>query len=331
MITTARSLPAAPTRTRARGVTLIELAVVIALIAIIAAVAAIAVREPMQSYADTSRRAELSDVADSALRRIGRDVRLALPNSVRVTTVGATKYVELLQVRTGGRYRGQGILGTPAADWLDLTAALGDAAFDVLGAPSSVPGQVIVPNSDMVVVRNESATDTRANAYTYNQSGAGFDCTSATGRNCNNALITGGPTATALAGEFALQIQPRLFNCDSCPATKQGIGSPGNRFYVVSTTSGALTYVCAPDATLDANGDAAGTLTRVSGYTIAFTQPTAFAGATSNLVAKNVSACEIAYDSNALGNNGLVAMRLELTRGSEVVSLYHEVHVNNAP
>jgi hypothetical protein len=34
------------------------------------------------------RRAELTDQADVALRRITRDIRLALPNSLRVTTTG---------------------------------------------------------------------------------------------------------------------------------------------------------------------------------------------------------------------------------------------------
>jgi MSHA biogenesis protein MshO len=314
-----------------KGMTLIELVVVIALIAIVSAVAAVAVREPMQAYVDTSRRAELSDVADSALRRIGREVRLALPNSVRVTTVGATKYVEFLQVRTGGRYRAQADAGNPAADWLDLTATggLGDNQFNIIGAPSTLTDQVIAPNSDILVVRNESATAARSNAYAFNQSGAGFDCTTGTGRNCNTSRVTGGPTATTIAGEYLLQFQRRLFNCENCPGTLQGLGSPGNRFYVIRQSP--VTYVCAANAALDANGDAAGTLTRVSGYAIAFTQPTAFGGGTSSLVAKNVSACEIDYDANALGNNGLVAMRLQLTRGNEAVSLYHEVHVNNAP
>jgi MSHA biogenesis protein MshO len=320
-----RSSPASRARARARGVTLIELVVVVALIAIISAVTAVAVREPVQGYANAARRAELSDVADSALRRVGRDARLVLPNSLRLTTAGSITYVEMLQVRTGGRYRSQGIQGTPAADWLDFTAA--DTAFNILGTPSAVPGQGIVAN-DILVVRNESASATRSNAYTFNQSGAGFDCTVSTGQNCNSALITGAPAATTLAGEYQLPFQSRLFNCSGCPGTVQGFGSPGNRFYAVS---GPLTYVCAPNSALDANGDATGTLTRVSGYTIAFAQPTSFAGGTSYLVARNVSACEVGYDANAFGNNGLIAIRLELTKGNEVVSLYHEVHVNNAP
>src|SRR5262245_5020575 len=86
----------------ARGVTLIELVVVIALVGILGALIVTFV-QPIRSYIDVGRRAALADAADGALRRIGRDVRLALPNSVRVDASG--QFVELLLVRTGGRYR----------------------------------------------------------------------------------------------------------------------------------------------------------------------------------------------------------------------------------
>jgi MSHA biogenesis protein MshO len=301
-----------------RGVTLIELVVVIALIAIISAVAAVAVREPMLSYADTARRAEMTDVADTALRRIGRDVRGALPNSVRVVS-GATSYLEFLPVRTGGRYRAE---GTPPADPLSFDSA--DTAFNILGAPSADPGQVIVPNSDILVVRNESATGATSNAYTFGQTGAGYNCSAPPGDlNCNTALITAAPVASGLPNEFTLAFASRRFNYDA--AAGRGFGSPGNRFYVVTPP---VSYVCAPDATLDANCDAPGTLRRVTGYAIAFGQPTPAGG---ELLASNVSACTISYNANVSGYTGLVVMRLALTRGNETVSLYHEVHINNAP
>jgi len=62
---------------------------------------------PLRQTVDASTRAELTDIADNALQRIGRDVRLALPNSVRVTTSGSSAFVEFLAIRTAGRYRGQ--------------------------------------------------------------------------------------------------------------------------------------------------------------------------------------------------------------------------------
>ena len=48
------------------------------------------------------------------------------------------------------------------------------------------------------------------------------------------------------------------------------------------------------------------------------------------MLAKNVKECDISYNPNALGYTGLVVLRLALTRGNETVTLYHEVHINNA-
>jgi MSHA biogenesis protein MshO len=329
-----RTPVAGTARNASRGVTLIELVIVMALMAILVTLAAIAVREPMQAYASTASRAQLTDIADTALRRMGRDVRLALPNSLRVTVAGS-QYMEMLEVRMGGRYRTEAIPGNPAADTLDFTAA--DTTFNILGAgnpelrgdPSAVPDQVINTATDFIVVRNESATATRSNAYTYRQ--AAFNCTSATAQEatCNSAKITVAPVAAGggLTDEFKITFESRLFNYDA--AAKQGFPSPGNRFYVVS---GPVTYVCAPNPTTDADGNATGTLTRWSGYTVQFAQPTGgFAGGTQSLVASHVAQCQFIYDDAALGNLGLVQISLTLVERNESVNLYHEIHINNAP
>src|SRR6187402_2561058 len=73
-----------PERCRGRGITLIELVVAIVLIGIIVAATAYFFYPVIQSV-DISARAQLSDEADNALQRVGREVRLAVPNSVRVT------------------------------------------------------------------------------------------------------------------------------------------------------------------------------------------------------------------------------------------------------
>lgn len=125
-----RPLPLHPQR----GFTLIEAIVVITITAIISAVVATFIRTPIQGYFDSVRRAELTDTADTAVRRIGRDLHLALPNSVRVSNVGGITYLEFLLTSGGGRYR----IDTPG-DPLDFTAA--DTSFDVLGpAVSIIPG-----------------------------------------------------------------------------------------------------------------------------------------------------------------------------------------------
>ena len=89
----------------ARGFTLVEMIVVITITGILAAAVAVFIRRPVESYVDAARRAELTDIADGALRRITRDVRMALPNSVRITSAGNVTYLEYLQTSGGGRYR----------------------------------------------------------------------------------------------------------------------------------------------------------------------------------------------------------------------------------
>src|SRR5918911_2643011 len=89
------------------GVTLIELIIVIAITAIIASGVAVFISRPMESYVDSARRAELTDIADTALRRLTRDLRTALPNSIRITQVGGVYYLEYLQTSGGGRYRAE--------------------------------------------------------------------------------------------------------------------------------------------------------------------------------------------------------------------------------
>jgi len=136
------------------GVTLVELIVVIAITGIVAAAVALFIRRPVEGYADAARRAALTDEADTALRRITRDLRLALPNSVRVD--GSGKFVEYIETTGGGRYRAEldsGGGGNP----LDFTAA--DTTFDVLGPmPTLAAGNGIV-------VYNLYSTGTTSNAY----------------------------------------------------------------------------------------------------------------------------------------------------------------------
>lgn len=139
---------------RTRGVTLVELVVVIAIMGIIGAAVAVFIRRPVDSYMDASRRAALTDAADTALRRMTRDLRLALPNSVRVDGTG--RFVEYIETTGGGRYRAEVDSGG-GGDTLDFTAA--DTSFDVLGtAPTLVAG-------NQIVVYNLYNSGTTSNAY----------------------------------------------------------------------------------------------------------------------------------------------------------------------
>src|SRR2546427_4793105 len=63
-----------PEHSRERGVTLIEMVIVISITAIIAGAVSVFISRPVEGYADAARRAEMSDIADTALRRMTRDL-----------------------------------------------------------------------------------------------------------------------------------------------------------------------------------------------------------------------------------------------------------------
>lgn len=119
-------------RDRQRGFTLVEAVVVIVITGILAGIVAVFITRPVEGYMDAVRRAELTDAADTALRRIARDLRLALPNSVVVTSDATSQTLTYVPTTGGGRYRAEG------EDRLDFTQA--DTTFDVLGPAVTFAG-----------------------------------------------------------------------------------------------------------------------------------------------------------------------------------------------
>lgn len=122
------------------GFTLIEAIIVILLTGILAAIAANFISRPIQQYLDLSRRADLTDAANSAVRRMSRDLHLGLPNSVRQNDVNC---VEFMTTTDGGRYRA----ATPG-NFMQFDNTSG-TQFDVIGPLSSVPN-----DGDFIVVYN---------------------------------------------------------------------------------------------------------------------------------------------------------------------------------
>lgn len=295
---------------RASGVTLIELAVTIAVIGILAALIVQFVT-PVRSYIDTGRRAALADAADTALRRIGRDVRLALPNSVRVGGAG-NKFVEFMLVRTAGRYRletdpaaASTCTGGLAEDVLTFGSAT-ESCFKTIGNlynPRTDINNLANPDrvttSDFVVVFNLPPGTLNADAYA---SGA------ATGG--NKARITA--ASSVVAGEDKIEFEANTFAFES----------PGRRFFIIE---GPVSYGC---------DTAAKTLTRYWGYTNYETGIQTPPGTGSSaILATGVDSCEFLYDTLATQGAGLLRMTLKLSapNTAEVITLYHTVHVNNVP
>lgn len=108
-----------------RGFTLIEAVMVIAITGVVIAVVALFIVPATTAYFASAARAQLSDQADTALRRIARDLSLALPNSARVSPSGQS--LELIPVSGAARYASE--TGVPPVYGVNAPA------FTVLGPP----------------------------------------------------------------------------------------------------------------------------------------------------------------------------------------------------
>ena len=292
---------------RARGFTLVELVVVIVILGIVSAMVAVFVTVPVRSYIDTAARVELADIADTATRRIARDVRLALPNSVRVDSTG--RYLELLLTKTGGRYLSvnDNAPGNVLAFDTDPLPATPTNVFTIVGA-APTGAQAIVPG-DFIVVNNLGGGIPPVDAYLCNGK-------------CNRA------TVSAVNGNNITMVDNPFLVSDP---TTLSLPSPSNRFQVVTTP---VTYFCAPDA----NGG--GSLQRFSGYAIGPNQPVNAGVAplvdapVSALLAGQVSECRFAFATLANVQRGLVSVSLVLgTAGTSAgrITLQQQAQVNNTP
>ncbi len=282
---------------RTSGFTLIEAIVAITITGILAGIVTVFISRPIQGYLDSVRRAELTDQADLALRRLTRDVRLALPNSLRVTTAGGVTYVEFIMTSAGGRYRFDDD-GSTGGDFLSYTDD-SDKTFDVLGP---VPGNPAIAPGDFIVIYNLGPGNAPADAYTGG----------------NRATVQGiaGNVITLTANPFDDQVPP--------------LPSPDARFQVVPATVRAVTYAC------PVTGTPANNLTRQWNYGFNAAQATPPAGGTTAILAGGAT-CTIEYAANASGRNGLLLVNLALTQVDpatgigESVNLSQQIRIDNAP
>ena len=136
-----------------RGFTLIESVIVIAITGVLAAIVSMFIVSPVQAYLSTAARSTLVDHADLSLRRIGRDLRIALPNSVRVNASGLA--LELVPTTSGARY------STEGAGALDFGVV--DTAFTTVG-----PALTLNSNPQDLVFYNLGTGITASDAYAAN-------------------------------------------------------------------------------------------------------------------------------------------------------------------
>jgi MSHA biogenesis protein MshO len=315
-----------PTNHSQKGFTLVEMIMVIVITGILSGMVAVFIKGPVESYFDMARRAELTDVADTAVRRMARDIRSSVPNTLRNPTDGSDQCIEFVPAKAGARYRADQAApltptcpgAAPCGDILDFTAT--DASFDMLGQNASLPAAAQIAAGDIIVVYNDGST--RGNAY----AGTNAILVAASG------VTAGATTGTDKINFTAAGALTTIFGRKLFPSS-----SPANRFLVVPANEQVVSFACS-----------GGTLFRysrlITSRTAAWAQPAtcaAMAAAatgspiTSAILATNVSTCSLKYEAPGSGSGGgrfgLVSISLGMTQTGESVSLYNQVHVDNTP
>jgi len=283
------------------GFSLVEMVMVIVLTGIIATITVQFISQPVQLYVDQANRGDLVDIVQTALHRMTRDIRRALPNSIRIVPEGngngtVLEYINIKQ-GGGGRYRegpGPGTLATPACR-LNFIIPPGDTSFAV---PGGITGALAA--GDRIVISNWNNTGPTANAY------AGDNITPAA-----TTLTLNAPDATCSEPYITLSA-PFLFP----------FPSPRQRFYIADNP---VAYLC---------DTGAGTIRRYQNQAITLNQTSVDTDAelgVSALLVDNVTACAFTYNPGTATRGALVTLSITASQAGESVTLVQQIHVNNIP
>ncbi|MFG6413290.1 type II secretion system protein J [Roseateles sp. DC23W] len=180
----------------ARGFTLIEAVMVIAITGVVVAMVAIFIVPATTAYFASSARAQLTDEADTALRRIARDLAAALPNSARIS--GSS--LELIPVSGAARY------AVESGNALAFGTA--DNNFDIVGPPLRLSS-----GNQRLAWYNLGGLAPDADAYT--QANVRV-ATNAAGNATSVAFAGTAPANALLAPPFRVYAieQPVTYRCD---------------------------------------------------------------------------------------------------------------------
>lgn len=269
----------------ARGFTLVELVISIALLAVVGGFGVLILRGPLQSQQAQSLRAALAGSTGSAQQNLRTVLAGALPGSVRIVSNGSVVAIELLQVEARLRLRAAPPPVDPAG-LLDLLTI--DTSFDVVRAS---PGLAIPLDTTSRYLAIGHTGFAGQNAWQL------ADVISAQGTRIQLA-----PTANA--GESRVTL------------------TPGARYVRLPPLAEAF-LVSSPQTLLCDRR--AGTLSLYSGYTIGANQASRDtaaellgAGATATQLATQLSACSARIaTAPSPGSPTIVQMSLTMTRSGE--------------
>jgi MSHA biogenesis protein MshO len=281
------------------GFSLIELIVVVVLLGVLASGAGMLISNPIEAYEAQVRRQQLVDQGEMALRQIARDVRRALPNSIRITAVGGGSALEMVNVVDGGRYRDEegGIYTADPNYVLDFSAT--DQVFNLLGSLNN-PAE-FDPNNRLVIY------NTSENIYA-----------EAVDVDDQGIITNAGTSASVVTLNPGVNQEDQITLSNPFRFTQQ---SPGQRLFIVDSS---ISYICDP---------AGSRILRYAGYGFRAAQPTAPAdfGVASGKVVSALSACSFNYSAGSATRGGILTVEITISDSGESVNLLHQIHVMNLP
>ena len=291
-----------------RGFTLVETIIAIAILGVVAVISSTFIAGAFNSYFSSVRRAEMVTTADVAVQRLAREVKLAVPNSLRMQDSAGnipcstgTCYIEFVPTKSGGTYRNNGD-GSTAGNFLcnAMTGTI-NTTFDVLG-PGLATTPAIAAN-DFIVIDNDANLP------------SGTDVYGAVGSGSRTLILT-----ASLASPNSMTISSAFTTNSTIICNYQN-----NRYQVIDQNIQAVTYSC-PMTT-------PGAITRYAAYGFNSSQITS--GLTGGVtVAGNTTypaTCTATYNANAQERNGILSFAITITSGGETITVFRQIHVDNSP
>jgi len=286
-------------RKKEAGFTLIEVVLVIVITGLLASVAGRMMSVAFSTYFEVGNQSSLLDNADIVRRRLGLDLRQALPNSVRIGC--QNRCLELMHIKDSGRYRA-------ATNSTEDILAFGvlDSRFELMGLLQQTVGAHSIRTGNGV----NDCRDNQADCLVVLNTGVGAQDVYQGGNRATitDLLPTNDPTH--------LQFVPRVL-----PAP-----SPAQHFYVVDTP---ITYIC------DVN---AATLRRYDGYRIQRNQSDVDShnelltqGASDSLLSNQIQACEFRFQPGDTVTGGIVMLEIRLGNAAQTYPLFAQIALDAVP
>lgn len=274
------------------GFTMIELVITIVLIGIIAASMAPIITQFMNAYQAQIYRGELVDSAQLTLDRITREVRLALPNSIRVN---GNNSLEFLRTLDGGRFRTGGPTGDILVD--DGT----DDEFDTLGLLSNC--NVIAGGGTFMTMKNQQPGFGSADAYQGVNIAPVLDCTDNTPPTSSHIIFDNSPLTGPPIGAFV------------------NMSTDDPRFQIFDTP---VSYLCASNEIRRYEGYAISATQPTS-----VADMTAGTNFSNDLLINNIVDCSFIYEASIGKSENLLTISLTIQSpvSDDKVSLMQQIRV----